>query len=59
MGYVAAAWLVAGILVGGYGWSIWRRRRTLAAEAADAAADAAVRTEGGSDSGAARASDDK
>lgn len=49
MGYVAAAWLVAGILVCGYGWSIWRRRRTVAADAADEAA----RTEGDNASGAA------
>ena len=43
MGYVVAAWLAAGVLLAGYGWSIHRRRRAVAAEAgAEAAAQAAA-----------------
>ncbi len=38
MGYVIAAWLVAGLLLGGYAASIRWRRRDAAREAAELAA---------------------
>lgn len=52
MGYVVAAWLAAGIVLAGYGWSIRHRRRAVAAEAAADAAEEAA------DNGAADGSDD-
>lgn len=47
MGYVIAAWIVAGVFLVGYGGSIALRRRALAAEvAAERSAAAAERASG-------------
>lgn len=49
MGYVVAAWLIAGGVLAAYAASIVLRRRAVAAEALEIEAERAVGTLGGAD----------